>query len=276
MKFLLSAVLVANSCIALADCRTSVPVEGVISVKACDSRTETCIAGTKAVYDYMDKMKDDPSVLAMGLHASPWRFYDSDMRILTIEEMAEMAQPQIGKKVKRIDLIASWSGVAPHSGGKSLAQKLSDSLKGFPVSGKDGFLWIAKDGRLRTTHQAFTVTQGGNPYSIAEGDEVMVSLTAGWPATLEEAFVKKRDADGIMRAAAGWDIFLLCPDRALQAFDAAAKLSHPIAAYNAALMRLDRRNKGDLEVATALLSQAADAGDTKAQAWLKKLKQKSR
>ncbi|MGD1075224.1 MAG: hypothetical protein ABR903_03980, partial [Thermodesulfovibrionales bacterium] len=59
--------------------------------------------------------------------------------------------------MKRIDLIASWTGVAPDRDGKSLAQKLSDVLNGLPVSGKDGFVWIAKNGAVRTTHQAFTV-----------------------------------------------------------------------------------------------------------------------
>jgi hypothetical protein len=276
MQLLLSAALFSVSCIAFADCQTSLPLEGAISIKTCDPRTETCISGEKAVYDYMGNVKDDPSVLTIALNASPWRFYDSEMRIITIEELAQMAQSKISKEVKRIDLIASWTGVSPQHGGKSLARKLSDSLKGFPVSGKDGFLWIAKDGHLRTTHQAFTLRKGGNPYNIADGDEVMISLAAGWLAPLEEVLVKEQNADGLMRAGAGWDIFFLCPDRALQAFDAAAKLKHPIAAYNAALMRLDRRNSGDLEAATALLSQAADAGDKKAQVLLNNLAQAGR
>jgi TPR repeat protein len=42
-------------------------------------------------------------------------------------------------------------------------------------------------------------------------------------------------------------------------------MSHPIAAYNAAVMRLDRGQKGDVEAAKALLTQAAKAGDKKSQ-----------
>jgi hypothetical protein len=271
MKPLLGLLLFAVCCDALADCKTSLPLQGVISIENCDPRTESCIPGQKAVYHYMVKMKDDPADLTIAVHASPWRFYDDQMRILSIEEVAEIAKPRITKDVKRIVLIASWTGVAPNPGGKSLAQKLSDSLKGFPVSGMDGFLWLTKNGSMRTTHQAFTIRQGG-PYGIKDGDDVMVSLAVGWPAEMEGGFVKERNAEGIMRAGAGWDILFLCPDRALQSFEAAAKLSHPIAAYNAALMRLERRGKGDLEAATTLLSQAVATGDKKAQARLDKLK----
>ena len=74
---------------------------------------------------------------------------------------------------------------------------------------------------------------------------------------------------------AGWDIYSLCPDHALKTFEAAAKMSNSIAAYNAALMRLERNGDGDVEAARALLSQAAGAGDAKAQAKLKTLSTKS-
>lgn len=272
----LCAVLVAASSHAFADCKTSLPLQGVVSIKACDQRTGICISGAKAAYDYLKKVNDDETVVTIALNASPWRLYDNESRILSVEELADMARPHIAKGAKQIVLIASWTGVAPNPGGKSLAQKLSDSLKGFPVRGMDGFLWIAKDGALRTTRQAFTVRQGGNPYSIVEGDDVMVSLATGWPAEEEATFIEERNADGILRAGAGWDLYFLCPDRALQAFDAAAKLSHPIAAYNAALMRLERGHKGDREAAIALLAQAVAAGDKKAQARLDKLKREGR
>jgi TPR repeat protein len=198
------------------------------------------------------------------------------MRIITVEEVAEMARPLIARGVKRIALIASWTAVAPDKEGKSLRQKLSETLSGFPVSGMNGFLWIAKDGSTRTTRQAFTVRQGRGPYRIALGEEVMVSLVAGWPAEDEDIFLKERNADGIMRAGAGWDILFLCPEKALQAFEAAARLSHSVAAYNAALIRLERKNIGDLDAAKELLSQAAIAGDKKAQARLQALRDKGR
>jgi hypothetical protein len=138
----------------------------------------------------------------------------------------------------------------------------------------DGFVWLSKDGSARTTHQAFTTKHLKNPYGLHLGDDVMVSLVAGWPIDFEEDYAKKGDAYGIMRAGAAWDIFMLCPERALQSFEAAARLSNPIAAYNAAIIRLERSKDGDLEAATALLSQAAALGDKKAQAKLDRLTRK--
>lgn len=272
MKYLLGVLLAIANFHVLADCKASLPLEGVVSVKVCDPGTKKCISGAQAVYDYMGKVKDDPAILTIALHASPWHFYDSEMRILGVEEVAELVRPLLKPGVKRVALIASWTGVAPAPGQKSLAQRLSEELKGFPVDGKDGFLWLSKRGAMRTTRQALTLTQGRRPYGVVEGDEVMVSLVAGWSATMEEVFVEERDAERLMRAGAGWDIFFLCPDRALQAFEAAAKLSHPIAAYNAALVRLDRGHPGDLDAAIALASQAADSGDKKAKALLARLK----
>lgn len=275
MRYVLGFLLSIASQLAIADCKSFLPLEGVTSIDTCDPQTEKCVPAAKALYTYMDKAKDDPSVVTVALHASPWRFYDPEMRILSVEEVAEMLRSHLTKGVKRIHLTASWTGIAPSPGQQSLAQRLSEQLKGFPVEGENGFLWISKKGATRTTHQAFTVTRGSRPYGIRDGDEVMVSFVAGWPATFEESFVKERNADGVMRAGAGWDIFFLCPDRALQSFEAAARLSNPIAAYNAAMLRLERKDKGDAEAASVLLKQAAEAGDSKAIARLNALKSQS-
>jgi hypothetical protein len=187
----------------------------------------------------MEAVKDESSVLTIGMNASPWHFYDQDMRIMTIEELANLLKPRLKPPVKRVLLIASWTGVAPEPTSKSIAKRLSALLGGFPVSGMDGFVWISKKGTIRTSKQAFTVKQTC-PYGVHPGEEVMVSLVAGWPIEFVEHYVKQKDADGIMRAGAGYDIYMLCPDRALELYEAAAKLSNPIAAYNAALMHLER------------------------------------
>jgi hypothetical protein len=273
MRFLLALFLLATSLQVLADCKTFMSLEGVTSIPGCDSGT--CVSGAEAVYEYSKKSPgvDDPSVLVLSLHSSPWRFYDGDMRILTVEEVAEVARPHIVKGVKRIVLMASWSGVAPDRNEKSLAEKLSKALGGFPVSGTDGFLWLAPDGSTRTTHQAFSIRTGLGQYKIQSGAEVMVSMVAGWPAGVEDVFRRDNNSDGIMRAGAGWDIFFLCPDNALQSFEAAAQLSHPVAGYNAALIRLERNGKGDVEAATTMLTKAASAGDKKAQVRLRSLKE---
>lgn len=268
---ILSVVFAGN---AFADCVAPVSLKGSASVKNCDPGVATCIAATEAIHAYADRSKanDDPAVLQVSLHASPWRFYDAQMRILNVDDLAVLARPSIAKGVKRVVLNASWTGVAPVAGGKSLAQQLSAKLNGIPVSGKKGFLWLAKDGSARTTQQAFTIRKGSGPYQIVDGDEVLVSLTAGWPAEMESVFIKEGNAEGIMRAGAGWDVFYLCPERALQAFETAARLAHPIAAYNAAMIRLERKAPGDTEAAKAWLAQAAAAGDKKAEARLLKLR----
>lgn len=271
-RCLLWTVLAVANCSALAECPSGLPLSGVITINTCDENKETCVLGEKAVYDYMQKVEDKPGVYTVALNASPWRFYDAEMRIVTVQEMAQTLKSSLAKDTKRIELIASWTGVAPENNSKSLAQQLSDQLNGFPVSGMDGFLWITNDGKLRTTRQAFSGHAGLGHYKIAQGDEIFVPLVAGWHAEMESAFIKDRDAEGIMRAGTGWDIYFLCPDRALQAFEAAAKLGHPIAAYNAALVRLERGKKNDLTIAKALLVQAAKIGDKKAKIRLQMLK----
>ena len=177
----------------------------------------------------------------------------------------------ITEEIKSVSLIASWTGIAPELHKKSLAQKLSKQLDGITVKGPNGFLWINKNGNLRVTNQAFTVRKNG-PYLVADGDEIMVSMVAGWYASSELSFLKNNSAEGIMRAGAGWDILSLCPEKALRSFEAAAKLSHPIAAYNAALMRIQRDKEGDHQAAKKLLLMSAGLGDQKSKVLLERLK----
>lgn len=272
IQYLLTTLLLIVSCNAVAECESDLPLKGMVSIKKCDSKIQVCISAGEAIYGYTEAMQDDPAVLTISLQASPWRLYDQDMRILNIDEIAEMVKPSIKPEIKKIVLNGSWSGVPPSHNEKSLAQKLSKSLNNFPVAGMDGFLWLSKGGVTHTTKQAFTMRQGTTPYSVATGDDVMVSFAAGWPINLEKQYIENRDADGLMRVGAGLDIFALCPDEALNAFEASAKLASPIAAYNAAMMRLERNDKGDVEAATKLLTQAAQLGDKKSQAKLKQLK----
>lgn len=262
--------LVGNT---IAECNSFPKLEGSISVEPCDANKEKCISAINALRNNLNMIEHDETDISVALFASPWRFYNGDMRIMTTEEVAEQIKPSITKETKTVSLIASWSGVAPEPNKKSLAQKLSVLLEGVSVRGPDGFLWINKDGKLKITHQAFTVRMGG-PYVVAEGGEVMISMVAGWYATSEQAFIEKKMAEGILRAGAGWDIFLLCPERALKSFEAAAKLDHPIAAYNAALIRLERDEQNDFEAAIKLLSKAEKLGDEPAKNKLESLNRK--
>jgi hypothetical protein len=270
MRFLIFLAFLATCCFAQADCSSNLSLKGIITVENCYPSNAKCGSAEKTLYQYMATRKDDdPSLLVIGLHGSPWHVYDPDYHIIEMDELVGIIKQQ-GPNIKRVVLLASWSGVAPDQHGKSLAQKLSAALGGMPVDGENGFVWFSKDGAVHTTQQAFTIVKGG-PYWAKEGDKVMASLVAGWPVQLEAQFAKTHDADGMMRAGVGFDVYMLCPTRALVAFEAGAALSNPVAAFNAAIMRLERGEPGDKESAIALLNKSAALGDKKAQAKLKSL-----
>jgi hypothetical protein len=184
------------------------------------------------------------------------------MRILAVDELVGAVRPKLNDTLERIELIGSWTGVSPAPGVASLAERVSKALDGLPVKGEDGFLWLAQDGTRRTSRQAFTLREGAGSYFLPKGSEVLVPLAAGWPAYVQDR-IPEDDAGLLMRAAAGWDVFFLCPDKALAGFEHAAEKGSAIAAYNAALMRLERDADGDRTAALALLERGAALGDAK-------------
>lgn len=251
-------------------CDTShLSLSGTLSVKTCSPAQDAtdCVDSGRALYEYMEAVPDNDSLFTIGLQASPWRMYDGEMRILTPDDVAQAVRSRVDGKLERVELIASWTGVAPEPGVPSLADRVSKALDGFPVKGEDGFLWLAKDGTRRTTRQAFTVREGAGSYFLPKGAEVFVPLVAGWPAYLQDK-ISEDDADSLTRAAAGWDVFFLCPNKALAGFEHAAKKGSAVAAYNAALMRLERGDPGDRAAALALLERGAALGDAKSRARL--------
>lgn len=255
----LAPLLLLISPLALA-CDPPFPLEGTVTIPGCAADAD-CVPGQTAVNDYFNASADEETLLTIALQSSPWRMYGPDMRIVGPDELAAMLQPTIAEgKVERAVLVASWSGVAP-AGGESLAKRLSDALDGFPVDGMDGFLWIDKTGRTRTTRQAFSVHAGGGYYRIERGAEVFVPMVTGWASGNKAQIAANRDADTMLMAAVGDDVFMLCPDGALAAFEQAAALGNAIGAYNAAVMRLER---GEREQAIVLLQRAAALGDDRA------------
>jgi len=263
----------ADASYAFAECESHLKLEGVIEIKCCKPE-DACISAMRAIIDYSKAAKDDPGTFILSLHSSPWHLYDEDLRILTAEEFAERLKREIRSGTKRIDLRGSWTGVESAPGGKSLARKMSDALGGLPVDGKDGFVWLSKDGTVaRTTRQAWTAMRGC-PYSIHRGEDVMISLAEGLFVQTEHYLIEKKDGRGVLHSGVGWDVFVLCPERALKSFLIAAKLSNSIAAYNAAVMLLERGRAGDAEAAVSLLTQASELGDKPAQERLKQMKQK--
>lgn len=243
-----------------AGCPSTLPLQGTINVDNCYPMRDGCIPAAEALYRYNAAAPDDgEEVLSISLHGSPWHLYDSDYRILLIEDLASMVRQQ-GNKIQRVRLMSSWSGIAPEKGRKPLTQQLADALGGMKVSGPDGFLWIDKDGNTSTTRQAFSLFVTG-PYAIQQNGKVMASLAVGWSTQFEDAFAREKNADGLLLAGVGHEAFNLCPERALASFESAAALGHPVAAYNAAVLRLERNSGDDRTLAVALLRKAATAGD---------------
>jgi hypothetical protein len=237
-----------------------------IAVTSCRVGTAGCLPGNEAVHRYMAAQEDDESLFTIGLQSSPWRAYDGELRILTVEEIAAVVRAQRDAKIRKVVLLGNWTGRSPEAGVPSLAARLSTALDGFPVSGQDGFLWIDPKGRTRTTHQAFTGWFNTGSYGVPEGGEVMVAMVVGW-ASLNETLMQD-DPEFLLYAATGHDVFGLCPEKALAGFEAAAAKGSAIGAYNAALMRLERNGPGDAAAARKLLGHAVALGDEKARARL--------
>ncbi|MBB4127303.1 hypothetical protein GGR77_002617 [Xanthomonas translucens] len=252
-------------------CDNHLPLSGAVSVTTCSPRegSTDCVYSGKALYDYMEAVPDTDAIFTIGLQASPWRMYDGEWRILTPEDVATIVRAQRDGNVQRVELVASWTGVSPGVDMPSLADRVSRALDGFPVRGEDGFLWLSKDGIRHTTHQAYTVREGAGSYFLPAGADLFVPLVAGWP-TFVEGDLADTDLTLLTQAAAGWDVMFLCPDKALAGFERAAAKGSAIAAYNAALMRLERGGDADRTIALALLERAAALGDEKSQARLKK------
>lgn len=270
MKKILLLTLALSTSLAWGACTTGLPLKGFVSVDTCATAGPDCVPAPQALYQYVEAQKDDgPDVLSIALHGSPWRLYDAEDRILEISELASIIRAK-GSVIKRVEIYSSWSAAAPDRHSKALTQRLSLALNGMQVKGLDGFAWYSPDGAVHTTHQAFTGAASG-PYHIPKGKPVMASLVKGWLVEGQSHFAKTGDAAGLLAAGVAADIYLLCPERALAAFDAAAALGNAVAAFNAAIMRLERGNSGDKAAAVKLLKQAAARGDLKARERLKTL-----
>ncbi len=240
----------------------ALPLAGSVTVPSCAGQPprDDCVFAGKALHDYMQAIPDDDSVLTVALQSSPWRLYDAQMRILSVEELAASIRPRLNGVLQRVELIGSWTGTSPVAGTPPLAQRLSQALDGMPVRGEDGFLWLAEDGARRTTRQAFTLRNGSGAYFVPKGADVLAALASGWAAEVQDQIPADNPAMQLS-AAIGWDAFFLCPDKALERFEYSAAHGNAIAAYNAAVMRLERNAAGDRDAALALLAEAAAHGD---------------
>jgi hypothetical protein len=242
-----------------------------LSIENCVPGKDGCRSAAEVLYEYAEIDDDDPALMTVALQTSPWRMYGPDLRIVRADELAAMIKPELTPAMKKVELQGNWTGVAPKSGGKSLAKQLSSALGGIPVSGMDGFMWVKRDGSVRTTRQSFSIRKGHGYYGVKPGQDVMSALAVGWFSEVEAEFAAERNAEAVLRAAVGWDVFYLCPDHALQSFESAAKLGNGIGAYNAAVIRLDRGQAGDRDAAIALLRQGVALKDKQSAALLASL-----
>jgi hypothetical protein len=235
-----------------ADCATTLPLTGALTLPGCDAKTQTCLTSDEAFAANAEAFKQDPTEYAfLGTTGSPWRIYDGALRVIPLDALAAKIRAS-GKQ--RVLLGTSWSGVKPDKETPPLTSRLSKLLGGLPVRGLDGFLWLSSKGALRTTRQGSTIVAG--EYAVVSGADVM-------PAASFTRFLSIGDdavdpALFLLRGAA-WDILGLCPEKALASFEQAAALGNVSASWNAAQMLLEK----DRPKALAYLRRAAQAGDAR-------------
>lgn len=236
-------------------------LEGVLSIPSCDpgSAADRCVPGSKAVFNALEAL-DIPEVFTVGVQTSPWRMYDAEGRIVTVEDMAAAIRAQRKDSDHSVYLVGSWTAVRPDGNDATLARRLSLALDGYPVDGTDGFLWLSPEGAMRTTRQAFSVWKTGR-YSVEPGEDVLVALVPGAWSQFEHRFADEGVVEGVLQAGVGHDVFMLCPERALAAFERAAGMGSAIGAYNAGLMHA---GNGDRAAAIAWLQKAVSMGEAKA------------
>ncbi|HEY4529839.1 MAG TPA: hypothetical protein VIG97_05865 [Luteimonas sp.] len=250
-------------------CEPAGALEGVMTIPHCDPTIagDGCVPSAQAVHEAMEAL-EIPGAFTIGVQTSPWRMYDGEGRILTVQQVADAVRKQRDESDTRVYLIGSWTDQRPDGGGDTLAKRLSDALDGFTVDGTDGFLWLTPDGGMRTTRQAFSVWKTG-PYSVGKGDDVLAPLVPGAMAQFEDRFAELGRMEGVVQAGVGYDVFLLCPERALAAFERAAGMGSAIGTYNAGLIHVQ---EGELSAAMAWLERASSLGEEKAVAALEALR----
>lgn len=242
-------------------CDEAPALEGVLSIPQCDpaSAVGGCVPGGRAAFDALEAL-EIPGVFTIGVQTSPWRMYGPEGRILPVDEVAAMIRAQRPDSDRRVHLVGSWTAARPDGSSETLAHRLSVALDGFPVDGSDGFLWLSPAGGMRTTRQAFSVWKTG-PYSVERGADVLMALVPGASAQFEDQFARDGISEGVLQAGIGYDVFLLCPERALAAFERAAGMGNAIGAYNAGLIHAEN---GDRSIAITWLEKAKTLGETKA------------
>lgn len=254
-------------------CLSSPTLHGALTIPQCDPRARAadCTPAAEVLHQRLEAF-DIPDVFTIGLQSSPWRMYDADARILTVEDVANGVRASRPESDRRVHLIGSWTAARPDGSTDTLAHRLSSALDGLPVDGSDGFLWLDQNGNMRTTRQAASLRITG-PYAVHETDDVMMALIPGALIDYEAGLDEQGNAEGLVHVGMGYDAFLLCPERALAAFERAAELGSAIGAYNAGLIHAEAGRRAD---ATAWLRRAVALGDQRARPALDRIIESAR
>ncbi|MGY1410747.1 MULTISPECIES: hypothetical protein [unclassified Luteimonas] len=91
-------------------CGDAPTLTGTLSVPQCDPANEddACVPGAQAVFEALEAL-DIPDVFTVGLQTSPWRMYDAEGRILTVEELAAAIRAARPDSDRRVHLVGSWT-----------------------------------------------------------------------------------------------------------------------------------------------------------------------
>ena len=76
-------------------CVPATKLEGTLSIPYCDPQADadTCVPGGEAVFNALEAL-DIPGEFTVGIQTSPWRMYDGDDRIITVDEMAAVIRKE--------------------------------------------------------------------------------------------------------------------------------------------------------------------------------------
>ncbi len=266
-----SAIVTSSLLVSMAAAAVSSPAPiarsgWLLAIPTC---TAECLPAAALLHEYADAAPKIRGVYTIGVHASPWRLYDGDGRILTPHGLAQLmrSDPDLSL-TKTIRLAASWSAGGWPEASPPLAQQLSNELRR-PVEGVSGFLWWGPSGPGEVTYQ--TSTSFMYPYRARRGEAVMASATVALSdAVLAEAERHPTGKD-FRWIGVSDDVFLIRPEVALGHFRRAAELGDSVGAYDAALILLGKGAKDGTAEARRLLEQASAAGDKPSQDLLQSL-----
>ena len=213
---------------------------------------------------------DDPTVLGHIFPPSPWRFYDQEMRIIPVEELGGFGTPPSQKGCSTLS-----QGLLERCGAR--AERKSPAARIFQCFGRKSrskarMVSSGWRGTVPANDKTGASVMSGSALSGQKGGEVLAALVASWLTFPEDPASGRRDAEGLLHAGAGADIFLLCPTRpCVSSLTRRQVWGSPIAAYNGGADASGPGRTGRPLGCSAPSEQAAQAEDRPARELLNRL-----